>query len=754
MLRRILTVAGREVRSYFDHATAYILLVIFLVINFFFFFRDAYLVGEGSLRPMFDLMPWLLLFFVPAITMRSLAEERRAGTLELVLSQPLGEIEFLLGKFLGVFAFLGVALAGTLGAPIGLSLGADLQWGVVVAQYAGTLFVSAGLVAIGIWASSLTRNQVTAFILGVASIFLFYLLGLEVLLFSLPPALSLVAERLGVLAHFENVARGVIDLRDVLYFASLTAAFLTLSYFSLLREKLSRGRAEYRRLVWGTTGLVGIAILASLLGGELRGRLDLTPGAVYTLSDATKEMLRGLEDVVAIKLFTSRELPAGFGSVKRDVEDMLRDYDATGGENLRVTRRVPDEDEEAREEASRIGIPQIEFNVVGEEEFQVKRGHFGIAVQYAGETETLPVVQRTEDLEYRLTSAIRSLTRESRPVVGFLQGHGEEGPRTTLRRAGARLGDEYEIESFLVDSAAADVPDSIDVVVVAGPQAPVERRSVDALGRFLDRGGSLMLLYSPMRVQRETRFATPLPQPGLDSLLAEHGLQVFPGLAYDLRLNTRVPVRGQSGITFFVQYPLWPVGQAASDHIAVRELGPVLLPWASPLEVTTADTASATVLLATSEFGGRMEGPASVEPTQDWEALAATADLGVQTMAAARTGGGGGRLVVVGSSRFVTDEFLQGYPDNLRFFQNAVDWLAQDEALISIRSKDRTPPPLLFESDAVRDAVKYGNLIGVPVLFVLIGVLRLARRRRLQVRAYGAEGAAASPEDPLTATSS
>jgi ABC-2 type transport system permease protein len=134
---RIRTVARREVASYFDHATAYILLVVFLGINFFFFFRDAYLVGEGSLRSMIGLLPWLLLFFVPAVSMRSIAEERQAGTLEVVLAQPLSVLEFLLGKALGVFLFLLIALLGTLGVPLALTWGADLQWGVIFAQYLG-----------------------------------------------------------------------------------------------------------------------------------------------------------------------------------------------------------------------------------------------------------------------------------------------------------------------------------------------------------------------------------------------------------------------------------------------------------------------------------------------------------------------------------------------------------------------------------------------------------------------------------------
>ena len=147
MMSRIATVAKREFASYFDQATAYILLVIFLGINFYFYFQEAYILREASLRPMLSLLPWLLLFFIPAVCMRTLAEERNAGTLELVLSQPISVVEFLLGKFLGVLLFLLVAMAGTFGIPLGLTFGADLQWGVVFSQYLGSVFLIAALIS-------------------------------------------------------------------------------------------------------------------------------------------------------------------------------------------------------------------------------------------------------------------------------------------------------------------------------------------------------------------------------------------------------------------------------------------------------------------------------------------------------------------------------------------------------------------------------------------------------------------------------
>ncbi|MCG8468036.1 MAG: Gldg family protein [Gemmatimonadetes bacterium] len=743
MMRSIWTIARRELRSYFDHATAYILLVIFLVINFFFFFRDAYLLGEASLRPMLGLLPWLLLFFVPAVCMRSLAEEREAGTLELVLAQPVEVVEFLLGKFLGVLLFLLVAMAGTLGVPLGLSFGADIQVGVAIAQYFGSALLIAALVAVGLWASSLTRNQVTAFILGVTIAFVLYMVGLPSVVLGLPSFLAVLASRLGILGHFESVTRGVIDLRDVLYFAAVTAAFLALTYFSLMRERLSRSREAYGRLRMGTAGMVAIAIFAALAGSQLRGRVDLTPGQLYTLSSPTEDLLGGLDDLVTIKFFRSAELPPELTPLRRDIEDLLRDFDAAGGANVNLIQLSPDDEEEAAQEASLLGIDATRFNVIGQDEMSFRDGYLGLAIQYAGESDVIPLVRQTYDLEYRLASMIRGMTQTERSVVALLTGHGEFDDRTGLTLGAGRLGEEYTVQPLALDSTTTAVPDSIDVVVIAGGTQPLQESEAQILGRYLDGGGSLLVLQTGVQVDQQSLFAGPLFNPALDSLLSTRGLGVVPSIAYDLRAAGDVQVR--SGLGFLIiPYPLWIDAQPASDHAIVSGLGPVTFQWGSPLQIEVEDSTRVTPLLTTTDLGGRLQGPISIDPNQDWQQVISPEDVSTETLAVAYTEPDGGRIVLVGTPSFIEDGVLRSSPNGLAgmvFFQNAVDWLAQDEALISIRSKDRSPPQLLFSSEITRDVAKYANLIGVPLLFVLFGIMRLARRRRVQTTVFERGGA-------------
>src|SRR5215211_4328286 len=456
---RIWTVARRELKALFDLPTGYVLLVVFLSINGFLFFRQAYLTQVASLRPMLDVLPWLFLFFVPAVTMRSLAEDIRGGQLEVVLAQPLSELELLLGKYLASVLFLWIALALTIVIPLGLSLGAALPWGTVIAQYVGAGLLAAGFAAIGTWASSLSRSQITAFMLALVLMFVLILVGLNPLLVGLPAGLSAIAARLGALSHFESIGRGVLDLRDVIYFLSLAGIFLALAYGALLGRKLAPKGGALRRLRLGVGLLTASLVVVNLLGGYIGGRLDLSPGQAYTLSPGTRNVLANLDDLVTIKVFASDELPTEVALMKRDVDDLLRDVRSAGHNRIRVIQRDPSKDQAAQKDAQSLGIQPVQFNVIGQSELQVKQGYLGLAIQHGSQTETVPFIQRTDDLEYRLVSSIRNLTRQHKPAVGLVIA--APGPETTFQQLQEQLSKSYDVRTITLGDSAQPASDVI-----------------------------------------------------------------------------------------------------------------------------------------------------------------------------------------------------------------------------------------------------------------------------------------------------
>lgn len=757
-MKAIWTIARRELKSLFDHPTGYILLVVFVAFNNFLFFRQAYMSGVATLRPMLDLLPWLFLFFVPAVTMRALAEDARSGTLEVVLAQPITELELLVGKYVGQVLFLWIALAATLAIPLGLGFGADLHLGVMVAQYLGAALFAAAFAGIGIWASSLGKNQITAFIVGVAVMFLFLFVGFNALIVGLPPALATIAASMGVLSHFENIARGVIDLRDVVYFVTIAAAFMVLAYGVLIGHKLAPKRDTLKRLRIGTAVLVATLVVVNLFGRHIGGRLDLTPGNVYTLSRAAKDILGGLHDIVTIKLFVSRELPPEIALVKRDIDDLLSDIRSAGRGNVRIIERDPAEDSEAASDAQSLGIAPVQFNVVGQGQMTVKEGYLGLAVQYADETETIPLIRRTDDLEYRLASYIRSLTRETQPVIGLvadpgmaMPGQQAQGPTYNVIRNA--LGETYEVRT--VSLASEDlIPQDVSALVLAGSPPMITDAEAQKVLGYLRQGGSALVMASGMALAPQSQQPIAGPTPVVwNQVLGAYGLSVNADMVYDLLANERVSVPANFG-RIFVNYPFWLRALSTKATSINQDLESVFLPWTSQIDTSGVTSGTITPLFVTSNAAGVEQGQAYVDPRREFrqdnlasrlvgvlvnpEAAADEADSeaetpeeGAQTAPIPQ-----GRLIVIGNGDLSSDQWVRNAPQNVTFVLNAVDWLVQDEGLIQIRSKDRTPPNLVFESSFVRDLVKYGNVIGIPLLIIAAAFMRLMRRRQAMRLVY------------------
>lgn len=743
-MNRIWTIARREWTAFFDHATGYILLVIFLAVNFFFYFRAAFVMGEASLRPMFDLMPWLLLLLVPLVTMRTLAEERRSGTLELLLAQPLNEVELLLGKYLGSLLFIATALAATIPAGLALHLAGDPDGGMMAGQYLGALLVAAQFAAVGLWASSLTRNQITAGMVGVAVGFVFLVLGLDLVLYGVPAWAGEFIARLAVLPHVQGVSRGVIDLRDVLYFLSVAATFLFFAYVALVRQRANRRSPRYRNLQAATALVPAIAIALNLLGGFLGWRWDLTESNAYTLSDATKRILRELDDVVTLKLFASEELPAQIKLTRRDVRDLLADYRRASGGNVKVALRVPDEDEKAQREAQSLGIGPVQFNVLREDQFQVTQGYLGIAVQYADASEIVPFVRDPSNLEYQLTSYIVGLTARDTARVAFLAGHGE---KSAFREYGAwrrEMQGRYKVTDLMLPADSARLPEQ-DVLVVAGPTQAVPDSTRDLVHRFLRSGKSAFFLVDRVSLHPQAMQAVPNPF-SFGEFVEEYGARVEPALVYDLRSNETVTF-GRGFLNVIVPYPFW-VRALPLESPLTRDLSSMVLPWASPVE-PAGDTAAFEFrpLWTTSTFAGVDRGTFDVDPQRDFRLSVTPEDLADHALAASvrpRVAEGGAtdslwRVVVIGDSDFLSDEFVRSSPENIAFAMNALDWLAQDEALIAIRSRAAAPRPLVFSSEAQRAFIKWGNLLGVPLAIVLWGAVRMWKRRARQRWVFGQE---------------
>ncbi len=237
-MRNVTAIAARELRAYFDAPVAYIVVVTFLAVSGWLFFSQLFLVDRATARTLFAPSPFsaslLLVVLAPAVTMRLLAEERKTGTIELLTTMPITDGQVVLGKFLAAFGLLSAALLLTLPYPISVAWIGPLDWGPVIAGYAGLSLFSAALVAIGVLCSSLTDNQIVAFIVSfLVSATLYYVYWLQILT---PASWAPFLEYVSISYHLDNMARGVIDSRDVVYYLSVTVGALVLAAQAVSRQ--------------------------------------------------------------------------------------------------------------------------------------------------------------------------------------------------------------------------------------------------------------------------------------------------------------------------------------------------------------------------------------------------------------------------------------------------------------------------------------------------------------------------------------
>ena len=219
-MQQVKYIFKKEFGAYFVSPIAYIVISIFLLVTGWFFFMTFFLHNQANLRNFFGLLPITFSFVIPAVTMRLFSEELNTGSYEILLTMPVRSIDVVLGKFLAGVAFVGAMLVPTLAYPLIMSFLGPLDWGPVIGGYIGALLLGASFTSVGLFASSLTRNQIVAFIIGM--VICFSLTLIDKMLFFLPQSLLGFLEYLGAAFHFENISKGIIDSRDLLYFLSLS----------------------------------------------------------------------------------------------------------------------------------------------------------------------------------------------------------------------------------------------------------------------------------------------------------------------------------------------------------------------------------------------------------------------------------------------------------------------------------------------------------------------------------------------------
>ena len=434
----LIRIARKEFAGFFSSPVAFIFLGAFLAVTLFVFFwvETFFARSIADVRPLYEWMPLLLIFLTAAITMRMWSEERRAGTLEFLLTAPVKSRQLVLGKFLACLGLVATALLLTLPLPLTVSLLGPLDWGPVFGGYLAAFFLAAAYVAIGLFVSTRSANQIVSLILTAALCGFFYLLGSDALTGLFGNRASELLKLLGSGSRFESITRGVIDLRDLYYYLSLVGVFLSLNVFSLewLRWSGNAANANHRR--WGLlTGLLVANFLAANIWLAPVGwaRADVTAGNIYSISDATRGYLAQLREPLLIRGYFSAKTHPLLAPLAPRLRDLLKEYAVAGEGRVRVEFVDPQEHPELEQEANeKYGIKPVPFQFSSKYQASVVNSYFNILVQYGDQHEVLgfrdliEVKARGEaDLDVELRNPEYDITQAVKKVLYAYRGAGE-----------------------------------------------------------------------------------------------------------------------------------------------------------------------------------------------------------------------------------------------------------------------------------------------------------------------------------------
>jgi gliding-associated putative ABC transporter substrate-binding component GldG len=489
--------------------------------------------------------------------------------------------------------------------------------------------------------------------------------------------------------------------------------------------------------------ILGILIVLNFISIRLFGRLDLTSQGVYTLSDASKKLVGGLDDRVTVKAYFTEDLPAPYNNNRRAVLDILNDYKAYSGGNLQYEFINP-QGEKGEQDAQQQGISPVQVQVVNEDKLEVKRGYLGLVMMYEDRKEVLPVIQNLGSLEYDMSSALKRLTNTTKKKIGFTTGHGEP-EMAGMRQIAQVVAQQYEIAPVDL-SKGEPVPADIAALFVIAPSNRFQDSAKYQLDQYIMRGGKVAFLLNRVNANLQMRSGQPLDT-GLDDLLQEYGVRVNPDLVRDAQCANISVMQQQGSFTFQSQVPFPYIPVASNFNTAnplVKDLQSVIFHFASSIDTSGAAAKGLReeVLVRSSKRSGRQTGFFMIDPFQRY-APADLAEDGIplavhvegsfksffvgKQLAPAATTSPETRIIVVGDGDFMRDDFL-GNRGNVTFFANIVDYLADDAGLITIRSKNVAAPPLDQVSDGTKKILKYSNLLGPPLIIIAYGLFRWRRR--------------------------
>ncbi len=494
-----------------------------------------------------------------------------------------------------------------------------------------------------------------------------------------------------------------------------------------------------KKIYLTTILIIFIVIIVNLLSNEFHFRLDLTEDNQYTLSDATEDILDNLEEPVTVKAYFSENMPPSIAKGRRNFQELLVEYAAKSDGMLQYEFIDPGTSEALEQEAAQGGIQSILINVREKDQSKQQKAFMGAVISMGGKQEVMGYIPPDYPIEYGLSSAIKKLSVENKPGIGFLQGHGEAAI-AEMQQVMTQLSVLYTPTPVtLTDSTG--IPGGMKTLVVVRPQDSISFSDLSKLDAFLAGGGRMVVALNRVDANLQNAQGSPVST-GLEAWLANKGILVEPNFIVDARCG-QVQTQQQTPfgmMTSQVPFPYLPIAARFADHPVTKGLEAVLFQFASEVKFAGDTSMRFTPLVMSSERSNVLPAPVFFDISKQWT----EEDLPLENIVIAGafegrlSGSAISKMVVIGDGDFPVNGYGQEArglsPDNVSILSNAIDWLTDDTGLIELRTKGVSARPIDEMEEGTRAILKYTNFLLPLVLVLIYALVRFQRNRMRRLR--------------------
>ncbi|MGZ3811699.1 MAG: gliding motility-associated ABC transporter permease subunit GldF, partial [Mucilaginibacter sp.] len=633
------SILKKEITSYLSSLVAYVTIGVFLLaMGILLWVIPASSIldyGYASLENLFSMAPYLFMFLIPAVTMRSLAEERREGTFELLFTRPLLDWQIVLGKFFACVLLVLFALLPTLiyyftiyhlGNPQG-----NIDTGAVIGSYIGLFLLGSSFAGIGLFASSLSKNQVIAFTVAAALCFFFYI-GFD-LLSSIPLLQNFELQNLGITEHYDSVSRGVLDTRDLTYFVCLSALFLG---FTLLVIKIQRQKGKRNTLL-----ILVAVVVVGFISSLAFTRFDFTKEKRFTLSPISKQILSSIHQPINVKVYLKGDnFPSWAKRLQRATRDMLSDLQAYSHGNLHFEFVDPIANiKNLSEDAQKAIYDSLDAKGITGQPFGVPTDN-GISqilifpdalIEYQGQSIAVNLLQSRMDaqheeegakeaiqnLEYSFSSAVKKISMGGKPLVGFTEGHNELSD-LQLKSAINALSDGFVVGRIDLKNIPLSALLHLKLLVIPKPDKPFTELEKFKIDQYIMRGGRVLWTIDQVSAEMDSlrghggdQLSFP-KQLNLDDQLFVYGVRINYDLIADMSCAPIAVVTGNIGGQPQILKRSWlfyPVIIPQSKHPIVKNLDGIRTEFVNTIDTIGVKGLKKTILLTSSIHNKKFNAP-------------------------------------------------------------------------------------------------------------------------------------------------